>query len=138
MNMEEKQEQLARYLHDKDWNNMSKEYRRAVLGSGMQWSEGAGASRVPASQRLVKDGQLRQDLQAAHTFDAPEVVKREPLQRLESMIERLKDTPAPELETALRNIQAEYWKLGAKHLPSIAELRRETAKAFLQRADRRQ
>lgn len=134
--IEEKQEQLERYLHSKDWNNMSKEYRQAVLANGMQWAEETGAAKVPASQCLVRDGKLRQDLQATHTFDVPAVQKRNPLARVESMIERLKDTPQAELEGALRNIQAEYWKLGAT--PRIEELRREVAKTFLMRADRRQ
>lgn len=133
---EAKQEKLLRYLHRRDWNNLSKEYRQAVLANGMQWSREAGAKMVPASQRLVQDGRIRSDLKAAAVFDVPPIVKRTPNQRLESMIEKLKDTPPAQLEGILRSIQGEYWKRGAT--VSIEELRLETAKAFLKRSDRRQ
>jgi hypothetical protein len=129
---EQRAEQMEKFIHQ-----LTPEQRKGVVGKVNQWTKEAGTRVVPASQSVynlgAKEKQLRQYMES-HQFDAPPIIKRTPEQRLDSMVQRLKDADPAYNEFILKEIAGEYWKAGA---PVSVDQLRTVAAHFLNRAERK-
>jgi hypothetical protein len=129
---EQRAEQMEKFVHQ-----LTPEQRKGVIGKVNQWTKEAGTRVVPASQSVynlsAKEKQLRQYMES-HQFDAPPIIKRTPEQRLDSMVQRLKDADPAYNEFILKEIAGEYWKAGA---PVSVDQLRTVAAHFLNRAERK-
>lgn len=131
---DQRAEQLERFLA-----SLTEEGRRGIVGTVNQWSKATGVKVVPASQSVfdlnANEKRLRSYAEQGTFTDVPPVIKRTPQQRLDSMVNRLKDVPPEQIEPMLRNIAGEYWRAGA---PVTVDALRAVASQLLNRAERKQ
>ena len=102
-------------------------------GKVAQWVDGKAALK-PWQESMIHEGRLvaPREMTREVQFQTPRPVKRTPTQRVEAMINRLKDTPPGVREVLLDQIKAEYWKLGS---PVDGETLKALAAHFLNKED---
>ena len=105
-------------------------------GQTAQWTPEEGAHLRPWQQSQIHEGRLRDPGigDPSRYFQVPELKRRTLEERVQSLVNRLKDTPPALQEELFRDITGEYWKEG---MPVSADQLRKVATDILNKADSR-
>jgi len=134
--LEKRRDQRAAQLEE-FIGSLTPEDRQGFLGYVNQWTKATGVNMVPAKQSLVdraQPGNLRQAEFRGQFKEPPPVVKRTPLERVESLTKRLASAPVWQQEALLQEIEGEYWKNG---MPVTREALRSAATKLLNQTARK-